>query len=57
MVMLSDLFAFSREDLALFAIQNTIPWREDSSNDSDKYVRNKIRHHVIPILKELNPGF
>lgn len=51
------LLPFSREDLALFAIQNTIPWREDSSNDSDKYVRNKIRHHVIPILKELNPGF
>ncbi|MES2396165.1 MAG: tRNA lysidine(34) synthetase TilS, partial [Bacteroidota bacterium] len=32
-------------------------YREDSSNASDKYVRNKIRHHVTPVLKELNPGF
>ncbi|MBK7429581.1 MAG: hypothetical protein IPI62_01230 [Bacteroidetes bacterium] len=32
-------------------------WREDSSNKTDDYLRNKIRHSVIPVLKEKNPGF
>ncbi len=31
-------------------------FREDSSNASVKYARNKLRHQVIPILKELNPS-
>jgi tRNA(Ile)-lysidine synthase len=29
-------------------------WRRDS-NASDKYLRNKIRHDLVPLLKELNP--
>ena len=49
------LLAFSRDDITLFAIKNGIVWREDKSNASIKYVRNKVRHKVIPILKELNP--
>ena len=47
--------AFSRDEITLFAIKNEIIWREDKSNASLKYVRNKVRHKVIPILKELNP--
>jgi tRNA(Ile)-lysidine synthase len=37
--------------------ENNIEWREDSSNASDKYLRNKIRHHLVPLLKEINPQF
>lgn len=51
------LLPFSRNDIHDFAIENTIEWREDSSNASDKYFRNKLRHQVIPVLKELNPSF
>lgn len=50
------LLAFSRNEIETFAKENTIKWREDSSNASDKYLRNKLRHDVIPILKELNPS-
>ncbi|MGB0431099.1 MAG: tRNA lysidine(34) synthetase TilS, partial [Bacteroidia bacterium] len=32
------------------------PYRTDSSNSSDKYSRNKIRHHVIPVLQQINPA-
>ncbi len=40
----------SRDDiLALLELQQ-IPWRQDSSNDETKYIRNKIRHDVLPIL-------
>jgi tRNA(Ile)-lysidine synthase len=47
----------SRLEIDNYAKENTIEWREDSSNASDKYVRNKIRHHLIPVLKELNLNF
>ena len=50
------LFA-SRNEIENYAKVHNIQWREDSSNASDKYVRNKIRHHLIPVLKELNPNF
>lgn len=51
------LLSFSRQEIEDYAVANKIEWREDSSNASDKYLRNKIRHHLIPILKELNPAF
>lgn len=50
------LLVFSRNEIEVFAKENSILWREDSSNASDKYLRNKLRHDVIPVLKELNPG-
>ena len=33
-----------------------INYREDRSNADTKYLRNKIRHLVIPVLKEINPS-
>lgn len=51
------LLPFSREEIENYANENKIQWREDSSNASDKYFRNKLRHDIVPILKELNTGF
>jgi len=51
------LLIFSREEIVEFASDNKIEWREDSSNALDKYLRNKLRHDVVPILKSLNPSF
>ncbi|AQS94972.1 tRNA lysidine(34) synthetase TilS [Polaribacter sp. BM10] len=47
---------FSRDEILNFATFNNISWREDKSNASTKYVRNKIRHQVLPVLKEINPN-
>ncbi len=49
------LFA-SRNDITEYAKNNNLTWREDSSNKQTKYLRNKIRHQVIPLLQEINPG-
>jgi tRNA(Ile)-lysidine synthase TilS/MesJ len=58
MIKLYALYCFfSREEIANYANENDIKWREDSSNASDKYLRNKIRHDLVPLLKELNPYF
>lgn len=51
------LLYFSRQEIENYAKLNNLNWREDSTNASDKYLRNKIRHHLIPELKELNPDF
>lgn len=51
------LLSFSRQQMEEYASANKLKWREDSSNASDKYLRNKIRHHLVPLLKELNPNF
>lgn len=51
------LLPFSRAEIEKFANENKILWREDSSNLSDKYLRNKIRHHIVPLFKEMNPSF
>ena len=50
------LLKFSRAEILNFAEENSISWREDKSNASAKYVRNKIRHKVLPILKGINPS-
>ena len=46
------LFA-RKNELIEYASKKNINWREDASNDSDEYARNKIRHHIIPVLDEI----
>jgi tRNA(Ile)-lysidine synthase len=46
----------TREEIKKIITDNNYSYVEDSSNSSVKYARNKIRHEVIPKLKELNPG-
>lgn len=50
------LLPFSRNEILVYATRKKLQWREDSTNSSIKYVRNKIRHKVVPFLKELNPS-
>jgi len=47
------LFA-TRENIEQYVNENKLQWREDSSNNSDKYARNLIRHKIVPVLKQLN---
>ena len=49
------LFA-SREEIVAHMKGKKLQFREDSSNSEDKYTRNKIRHNIIPLLKEINPS-
>lgn len=49
------LLPFSRNEIEEYARNSHLKWREDSSNASTKYLRNKMRHEVIPRLEEINP--
>jgi len=50
------LLFLSRDEVDHIITQEHLNYVEDSSNASVKYARNKIRHEVIPALKELNPN-
>lgn len=47
----------TRKDILDYATAHRIPYREDSSNRSTKYLRNKVRLVIVPMLREINPQF
>jgi tRNA(Ile)-lysidine synthase len=50
------ILCLDRPEIEEYARKYGIFFREDSSNSSDDYTRNKLRHRVIPVLTELNPN-
>ncbi|RZT93510.1 tRNA(Ile)-lysidine synthase [Ancylomarina subtilis] len=50
------LLPFTREEIKTYAEQNELEYREDYTNIQTDFVRNKIRHQVIPVLEEINPA-
>ncbi len=56
-VVVRPLLWATRAEIQHYAQENGIAWREDSSNHSDDYARNFIRHQIVPRLEELNPNF
>ena len=51
------LLPFSRQQIEKYAQEHDVAWREDSSNASDKYMRNQIRHDIVPAFKAHNDNF
>nr|WP_243237125.1 tRNA lysidine(34) synthetase TilS [Heliobacterium chlorum] len=49
------LLPFRRKELEAFLNAEGQNWRHDSSNDSDAYTRNRIRHQIMPALLYFNP--
>ena len=54
--LIRPLLFSNRAEVSRYAAENGIRWREDRTNEADDYYRNKVRHHVIPVLSELNPS-
>ncbi|MEQ9099827.1 MAG: tRNA lysidine(34) synthetase TilS [Imperialibacter sp.] len=50
------MLLFTGEEIREIAGTLALKWREDASNAKDDYERNKLRHHVVPVLEELNPS-
>ena len=51
------LLSVPKEDIYAYAKLENLTWQEDISNQSIKYSRNKIRHQILPVFKEINPNF
>lgn len=50
------LLEVTRPDIEEYLKQLDQPWVDDSTNASDDYARNRIRHHLLPLMQELNPA-
>ncbi|WP_222165639.1 tRNA lysidine(34) synthetase TilS [Edaphocola aurantiacus] len=50
------LLPFTKEQLKTYAEEISLEWREDASNEKDDYLRNKVRHHLLPQVQEIFPN-
>ena len=55
--LIRPLLNVTREDVEAFLAEYSLPHREDGSNSTDLFLRNRLRHHVMPLLREENPKF
>jgi tRNA(Ile)-lysidine synthase len=53
---LRPLLATPRAALRDFLTSQNQPWREDSSNSDETFTRNRIRHAILPVLRQENPS-
>ena len=50
------MLTVTRQEVLRFLEEENIPYMTDSSNETDAFLRNRIRHHVMPLLTAENPG-
>ena len=50
------LLEVTREETAAYCAERGLPWREDPSNASDAYARNRVRAELLPALRRLHPA-
>lgn len=53
--LIRPMLSVTRDDVLAFLQEYHIAFVEDSSNASDEFLRNRLRHHVMPLLKQENP--
>jgi len=55
-VLARPLLELDRASIEAYAAEQGVPWREDSTNAEDTFTRNRVRHELLPLLKQFNPG-
>ena len=55
--LIRPMLSVTREEVLAFLEEYSIPYMEDSTNAEDAFLRNRLRHNVLPLLKQENPGF
>lgn len=54
--LIRPMLPFSRAEILSYLDENGLPHREDATNAADDCLRNRLRHHVVPLLKAENPA-
>ncbi len=50
------LLGVTREQTAAYCRERGLAWREDESNDDERYARARVRHGLLPALRAVHPG-
>ena len=53
--LIRPMLTVTRQEVLELLQEYSIRFRQDSSNDTDAFLRNRLRHHVMPLLREENP--
>ena len=53
--LIRPMLGVTRQEVEAFLTEWSLPHVEDSSNGSDAFLRNRVRHHVMPLLRQENP--
>ena len=56
-IVVRPLLHTSREEIDRYIAENNLDYVDDSTNAADLYLRNRIRHQLIPMMRELNLSF
>jgi tRNA(Ile)-lysidine synthase len=54
--LIRPLLELTREQTAAYCRARELPWREDASNDSERYARSRVRHGLVPALRAVHPA-
>lgn len=55
--LIRPMLSVTRQEVLAFLQEYNLRYITDSSNETDDFLRNRLRHHVIPLLKNENPRF
>jgi tRNA(Ile)-lysidine synthase len=53
--LIRPLLTWTRADTEAYCRENSLPTRHDASNDDKTYLRNRLRHELLPLLESYNP--
>lgn len=56
-LLIHPLLTTSRADIEAYLNEYGLSHVEDSSNAGDAFARNRVRHRLLPLMEEMNPGF
>ena len=54
--LIRPLLGFTREQTAAYCLERELHWRDDESNESSFYARNRIRRELVPALERVHPA-
>jgi tRNA(Ile)-lysidine synthase len=54
--LIRPLLAVSREQTAAYCVARGLQWRDDESNDDQRYARSRVRHQLVPALRSVHPA-
>jgi tRNA(Ile)-lysidine synthase len=54
--LIRPLLSFTREETGAHCVAAGLRWRDDPSNDGDRFARNRVRAGLLPALREIHPG-
>jgi tRNA(Ile)-lysidine synthase len=50
------LLPFTRADTETYCLEHGLEWRDDETNDSERYARGRVRNVLVPAFKAIHPG-